>query len=122
MTDLMGDAQLVAARRNEDRKKFLISILDDEHAPRMASGVRAMRSALLESGGWLHWTTVLAVGLRHTDVAVKTLDGILRQAVQAGFAVRRGEYSREYDRRNRRWVATDTRELQLIDWPDRDDA
>lgn len=111
------DEELIARRRTEDRRIFLIKALDPEHAPRMAGAIRAVRDAL-SSAAWRPYSAVLAAGVRASDVAVKTVDNQLRASIAVGMVELRGQYSRWYDRRAKRWVVTDTRELRLIDWPE----
>jgi hypothetical protein len=115
MTD--ADRELIEQRRREDARRFLISALDPENAPRLSFGLRAARMTLAD-GHWHPWAAVVAAGLRASDLAVKTLDTQVRLALHAGLLERRGEYSRTYDRKQRKYVTTDSRELRLIDWPD----
>lgn len=112
-----SDLELIARRRAEDQRRFLISALNDENAPRLAPAANAMRD-LLRGGEWQSWAAVMAAALRGSDLAVKSVDNFLRQLLTAGFVERRGEYERRYNRAARRWQHGDTREVRLIDWPE----
>ena len=110
------DTELIARRRAEDRRIFLIKALDPANAPRMAGALRAVRDAL-GVGGWRPYDAVLAAGVRASDITVKTVDNQIRASIAVGMVDRRGEYRRWYDRRAGQWNVTDTRELRVIDWP-----
>ena len=109
------DEEFLTRRRQDERRDFLISALDHANAPRLGPALSALRAAL--ANGWNGHAAVLAAGLRVSDIASKTLDQQLRNAVTAGMVERRGEYSRTYDRRRKAWKVQDTREYRLIDWP-----
>lgn len=110
----MTDAEFLAERRRIDGREFLINSLNAEKAPRIAPAARAIRALLAESSGWHRYAEVVAVGVRASDLAVKTVDNLLRTAVFAGLIERRGEYERGFRGR----PAVDMRAYRLIDWPE----
>lgn len=111
----MSDVDLVAERRREDVRRFLRGACDPQVAPRLAPALLAML-AMLADRRWHPWAEVLAVGLRDTDIAVRTLEARVSQAVGLGWLARRGEWSRTWDRGARKWIISDARELRLIEW------
>jgi hypothetical protein len=115
--DARTDAQLIAARRREDERRYLLSVTDPKLAPKLAPGMQALRSRLIEQGS-LSWESAVATALRHSDLAVKTVDVMLRKLLMVGFLTKSGEYSRTYNRRTKNWVVTDTRTVRLVDWPE----
>lgn len=106
---MTSDEDFIASRRLADARKFLTNALDPSVAPRLAPALIAVRK-ILADGEWVAWTSVLAEGLRASDITVKTLDTQIRNAVVCGVIEKRGTYVR----RSR----TDTRELRLVDWPE----
>lgn len=119
--DARTDAQLIADRRREDERRYLLSITDPTMAPRLAPGMQALRAELAARGS-LSWEAALATVLRNSDMAVKTADGMLRKLILGEFLTKSGEYSRTYNRRSKRWTVSDTRAVHLIDWPDMQSA
>lgn len=107
------DLDLIQERKIQDMRAFLVNALSDENAPRLAPALRAVRTLLLD-GRWHHWTAALAAMLRASDVAVKSCESQLYNALKAGVIERRGDTTRNANRS----IATDTREIRLKDWPD----
>jgi hypothetical protein len=107
------DLELIKQRKIEDMRVFLTNALIDENAPRLAPALRAMRGLLLD-GQWHAWTAVIATMLRASDIAVKSCESQIYNAVKAGVIERQGDY-----RAGRgRTPAVDSRLIRLVDWPD----
>lgn len=111
-----SDEAFLAERRIADEKTFLIRSLDADRAPRIAPAVRAIRT-LLADGEWHSWVSLAATGVRASDLAVRTVDNLIRRTVAAGVTEKRGESATTW--RGRR--SPDTRELRLIDWPEHEE-
>ena len=112
------DEEFVRQRAQDDEHAYLINTTDYEIAPRLAPATRALRDALQDAGpGGLPWATAVASGLRASDVAVKTLDNLVRKMINQGLVLKRGEYTRRYNRQARQWVVSDSRRLSLGEWP-----
>lgn len=111
----LSDEQLIEQRRAAEDREHLIKSFDPHAAPRNAPALLAIRKAV-ESGPTL-WTAALAAALRASDVHTKTIDNLIRRLVKHKFLVRSGEYTRIYDRANHCYRITDTRKLELGDWP-----
>lgn len=109
---MTSDAEFIAQRRSVDDRAFLIRSTDPEVAPRIAPAVNGIRS-LLADGRWHRHDAVVAAGLRASDLAVQTVDNVLRRAMKVGMVERRGEYVSAYRARK----ASDTREWRLSSWP-----
>lgn len=107
---LMNDEELIESRKRRDVRKFLVLAIDPAKAPRLSVGARAIRNLLLD-GQWHPWEAAIAAGLRDNDLAVGTVNNILYSALSVEMIERRG---RAGWRRN-----PDTREVRLIDWPDK---
>jgi hypothetical protein len=116
--DLEADTKLIRERKIADMRRFAIEALDPEKAPRLSSAVRAVRELLVSRcGRWVPWPHVVATGLRESDLAVKTVESVIRNAVTAGVLERKGEWAAA---RGRGRAATDTRMVRLAglgDWP-----
>lgn len=106
------DQILILKRRRDDCRAFLSQAVHEQNAPRLAGALTALRS-LLADGQWHSWEAALAAMLRASDVAVKSADSQLRNAVTAGYVQRRGEYQRG----TRRSPVQDMRQVRLIEWP-----
>lgn len=109
------DTDYIAERKRHDEHVFLTGTTDPDVAPRLAPGIRALRERLTQ--GPASWDAAMAAALRPTDLAVKTVDNVVRRLIAAGFVVKTGEYSRTYNRKRRTWAVKDTRTLALGDWP-----
>lgn len=112
-----SDGELIAARRLHDKRAFLVNALNPDTAPRLAPALRALRAKLLDGQPHSH-NALIAEMLRNSDLAVKTADNQLRNAVYCGMVERVGEYERLWDSKERKWSAHDSRLYRLIDWPD----
>lgn len=108
-----SDEQFLVERRMADERRFLISSMDPDVAPRNYRVMHAIKAAV--SAAPAPYTAVLAAGVRASDVTVKTVDNLIRRLVHHGFLVRSGVYVRA----TRHAVAEDTRSLKLGDWPER---
>ncbi|HEY9413529.1 MAG TPA: hypothetical protein VIQ30_02115 [Pseudonocardia sp.] len=111
------DADFIAQRRFADERTYLLKATDLETAPRLAPGMRALRECLVTQKRPVAWTTALAAALRPNDLAVKTMDNMIRKLIAHGFVIKTGDYSRTYNRKARTWRVVDTRKLTLGDWP-----
>jgi hypothetical protein len=94
-----------------DRRRFLVGVLSDDRAPRLAPAMRAIRCRLL-TGGWVPYADLIAAGLAGSQVKYDTLVTQIHGLVAAGFVERRGRWSH----------ANDRREYRLIEWPMEGDA
>jgi hypothetical protein len=112
---MKDDEEFIAQRQARDARRFLEAAVDPDVAPRLSPALIAIRKTLSADGPTAH-VTVLAAGVRAGDLAVKTVDNVLRELMRAGMVRRVGSYTRTYDRRSRRYVAHDTRMYFLEDW------
>jgi hypothetical protein len=111
---MTSDEDVVAERRKRDERRFLIATTSPDKGRRLTPAVNAVR-ALLADGEWHTHNQTLAAGLVTSDIAVRTLDNLLRRACTADLIERRGNYIRGgVGGRN----ASDTREWRLIEWPE----
>lgn len=117
MGNVTTDEDLIAERRKVDARRFLTNALNPDNAPRLAPALRAALDYLL-AHGTVPYSAVLAEMLRASDLAVKTCDNQIRNAVECGYLQRTGEYSRTYSKRLKQWSTKDTRMIRLIEWPE----
>lgn len=111
---MTSDADLINARRSHDERAFLANSRDPAKAPILAPAMNGI-CALLADDRWHPHEAVIASGLRGSEAAVKTVDGMLRRAIVAGFVEKRGGYSRT--RAKGRWHISDSRQYRIIEWP-----
>ena len=113
-TDVAADSAYLAERKTADERRYLIRSMDPDVAPRLAPAVRAVHEHLAD-GRALAWDSVIAVGLRSSDLTLRTVSNTLRKLIAHGFVVREGKYSRAYVRGH--WRVSDTRTVRMGDWP-----
>lgn len=112
---MVSDEEFLAQRRLADDRRFLIQSTDPETAPRLAPAMQAIKGLLYGAGsGWVRHSALLAGAVRASDLAVRTVDNMVRRATTAGMIEKRGEYSRA----GRGRKASDTRAYRLADWPE----
>lgn len=109
-----SDGDYVARRTRQSERDYLINATSPERAPRLAPALLALRAQLSDCDA-TPWTTAVAVALRSSDIAPKTIDNMLRKLIAHGFVVKRGEHTSAV--RNRKRYVTDERTLHLGDWP-----
>lgn len=109
------DEKFIERRRAEDARTWLTTAMDPDTAPRQSPALIAIRKTLSAEGPTPH-AAVLAAGLRASDLAVTTVDNLLRELVRAGMVHKIGAYSSHYDRRKQQRIAHDTRVYLLGDW------
>jgi hypothetical protein len=113
------DEDFVRQRQREDTINYLVGMTNFETAPRLAPAMRALRAVVAQAGAQgVPWTTATASALRASDVAVKTVDNLMRKMVDVGFLIRTGEYDKRFNRRSRSWSGRDNRRVALGDWPE----
>jgi hypothetical protein len=109
---MTSDEELIRQRQAHDYRIFMIRSLDPLKAPRLAPATQALRTLLAGTPSGVTWSEALATMLRASDIAVKTADNIIRQAISGGLVSRTGEYERKLRKAN-----VDNRTLRLIEWP-----
>lgn len=111
--------EAVKARRQQDKINFMKQILDPQRAPLLAPAMNALRDRLLSLGPdeWLSYPEAIALGIGASPVAVKTVDGRIRDLIAMGAIERRGKYNRKWDKASKKFDVDDKREIRLIDWP-----
>jgi len=114
-----ADMDYVRQRADADEMAYLIKAMDPAVAPKLAPAMHAIRASLEGERGGREWASVVATGLRSSEVTVKTLDNLIRKMIKHGFLIKEGEYQREYRRGRRGFTVTDMRRLTLGDWPTR---
>jgi hypothetical protein len=97
--------------RDRDNLNYLLGTFDQEKAPRMAPVARAIFEAVQE--GPRSWAYLVAIGHQASDVQVKSVDNWIRMACRIGVLTRQGEYSSWYNRKIKKRVSTDTRQVGL---------
>lgn len=112
------DAELIEARKKEDRINYTIASLDHGKAPKLAPAMWAVEE-VLRDGKWHSHEQVLAAMLRASTLTVKTCEARLYDMTASEFITRTGEWSRTRVRGE--WKVTDTRRFQILDWPTEDD-
>jgi hypothetical protein len=110
------DEEFIAQRRKADERAYLISSADPAIAPRIAPAVLAIRSALTDAADPLTHAAVLALALRASDLAVSTVDNLIRRFVKHGFIIKHGEFVQPFPRR-RGVRGVDNRAYTLGEWP-----
>lgn len=93
------DEEFIHERRQADELDYLRNAIDPEYAPRIAPALIAIRRTLADATHPVPHASVLAVGLRSSDIAVSTLDNMIRKLTKHGFITKHGEYvSNRYKR------------------------
>lgn len=111
------DQLLIDQRRKEDKRKFILQAMNPENAPRLAPALQALRVLLLD-GQWHAWSQCVATMLRAGDLAVKTVDTQMRNALYTGLILRRGEYAPGSSWGKHKKLPVDDREVKIRDWPE----
>jgi hypothetical protein len=113
-----SDTEYLAERRFAEERAYLINTSDPAIAPKLSPAVLALRALLAEAHPrYVPWDSAMAEMVRKSEIAVRTAENLLRKFIAHGFVDRRGEYSRTYAKRTRKWSVTDSRAVRLGEWP-----